>query len=63
MVDFGCQDTDWVDGDDKEVLGAILLWDGLILSNLSMGEGKCNLLECNSGWFGVLKGACRATNG
>ena len=56
MADLGCQDTDRVDGDDKEVLGAILLWDGLILATLSMGEGKCNLLECISGWFGGAKG-------
>ena len=45
MADLGYQDTDRVDGDDKEVLGAILLWDGLILATLSMDEGKCNLLE------------------
>ena len=63
MADLGCQDTDCVDGDDKEVLGAILLWDMLILATLSIYKGKCNLLECISGWFGVLKGAPRATDG
>ena len=63
MADLGGQDTDRVGGDDKEVLGAILLRDGLILAILSMDKGKCNLLECISGWFGVLKGAPRATDG
>ena len=57
MADLGCQDTDRVDGDDKEVLGAILLWDGLILATLSMDKGKCNLLECISGWFGAIRGS------
>ena len=27
MVELGCQDTDWVGGNDKEVLDAILLRD------------------------------------
>ena len=63
MADLGCQDTARVNGDDKEVLGAILLWDGLVLAILSMDKGKCNLLECISGWFGVLKAAPRATDG
>ena len=63
MVDLGCQDTNWVAGDGKEVLGAILLWDGLILVTFSMDKGKCNLLECISGWFSVLKGALRAKEG
>ena len=27
MVKLGCQDTDWVGGNDKEVLDAILLQD------------------------------------
>ena len=31
MVDLGCQDTDWVGGNDEEVLDAIFLQDGLIL--------------------------------
>ena len=31
MVELGCQDTDWVGGNDKEVLDAILLPEGLIL--------------------------------
>ena len=30
MVELGCQDTDWVGGNDKEVLDAILLRKGLI---------------------------------
>ena len=28
MVDLGCQDTDWVGGNVKEVSDAILLLDG-----------------------------------
>ena len=32
MVDLGCQDTNWVGGNDKEVLDAILLRDALILA-------------------------------
>ena len=31
MVELGCQDTDWVGGNDEEVLDGILLRDGLIL--------------------------------
>ena len=31
MVDLVCQNTDWVGGNDEEVLDGILLWDGLIL--------------------------------
>ena len=60
---LGCQDTDRVGGVDKEVLGAILLWDGFILATFSMDKGKCNLLECISGWCEVLKGAPRTTDG
>ena len=31
MVELGCQDTNWVSGNDEEVLDAIFLQDGLIL--------------------------------
>ena len=31
MVDLGCQDTDWVGGNDKDISDVILLQDGLIL--------------------------------
>ena len=31
MVDLRCRDTEWVGGNDKEVLDGILLRDGLIL--------------------------------
>ena len=34
MVDLRCQDTDWVDGNDREVLDAIFGVDGLILLKL-----------------------------
>ena len=44
MVDLGCQDTDWVGGNEKEVLDAILLRDSLILATLSMDKGKCGYL-------------------
>ena len=32
MVELGCQDTDWVGGNDEEVIDATLLRDGLILA-------------------------------
>ena len=31
MVELGCQDTDWVDGNDKEVLDVIFHKDGFVL--------------------------------
>ena len=34
MVELGCQDTDWVGGNDKEVLDGILPQDGLIRKKL-----------------------------
>ena len=37
MVELGCQYTDWVSGNDKEVLDAILLPHGLILT---IGHGQ-----------------------
>ena len=40
MVVLGCQDTDWVGGNNKEVLDAIPLRDGLILVTLSIDKGK-----------------------
>ena len=40
MVELGCQDTDWVDGNDKEVLDGILARDGFILATLGMDKGK-----------------------
>ena len=30
MVELGCQDTEWVDENDKEVLDEILLGDGFL---------------------------------
>ena len=56
MVELGCQDTNWVGGNDKEVLDGILLWDGLILATLSMEKGKYGYLGCTFGWFGALSG-------
>ena len=63
MVDLGCQDTDWVGGNDKDVLDAILRQDGLILATLSVDKGKCGYPSCISGWFGALRGAPRVTDG
>ena len=54
---------DWVGGNDKEFLDAILLLDGLILAILSMDKGKCGYLGCISGWFVALRGPPRATDG
>ena len=60
MTDLGCLDTDWVGGNDKEVLDATLLRDGLILATLSEEKGKCGYLGCISDWFGVLRvSGCR----
>ena len=44
MVDLGRQDTDWVGGNDKERLDAILLPGCLILATLSVDKGKCGYL-------------------
>ena len=63
MVELGCQDTDWVGGNDKEVLDGILLQDGLILAALSVDKGKCGYLGGNSGGFAALRGAPRVTDG
>ena len=63
MVELGCQDTDWVGENDKEVLDAILLPEGLILTTLGMDKGKCGCVGCISGWFGALRVAPRVTDG
>ena len=57
MADSGCQDTDQVGGNNKEVLDTISLWDGLILATLSKNKGKCGYPGCISGWFEALRGA------
>ena len=44
MADLACQDTDWVGGNDRRVLDAILPPDALILATLSMNQGKCGYL-------------------
>ena len=62
MADLGCQDTDWVGGND-DVLDAILQLDGLILATLSMDQGKYGDLGCISGWFFALRGAPRVKDG
>ena len=46
MVDFGCQDTDWVGGNDNDVLTAILLQDGLTLATFGMDKRKYGDLGC-----------------
>ena len=63
MVELGCQDTDWVGGNDKEVLDGILLQDGLILAILGMDKGKCGYVGCISGWFWAPRVAPRVTDG
>ena len=49
MVELRCQDTDWVGGNDEEVLDGILLRGGLILAILGMDKGKCGYVGCISG--------------
>ena len=56
MADLGCQDTDWVGENNKEVLDAILLQDGLKLTTLSMDKGKY-------AYLGALREAPRVTDG
>ena len=63
MVELGCQDTDWVGGNDKEVLDAILPREGLILATLGMDKGKCGYVGCISGWFWAPRVAPRVTDG
>ena len=63
MVELGCQDTDWVGGNDKEVLDGIIPRDGLILVTLSMDKEKCGYVGWVSGWFRVLRRAPRVTDG
>ena len=40
MADLECQYTDWVGGNDKEVLNGNIPRDDLILATLSMDKGK-----------------------
>ena len=63
MVDLGCKDTDWVGGNEKDFLIAILLQDGLTLATFGMDEGKRGNLGCISSCFWALKGAPRVTDG
>ena len=56
MVDSGSQDSNWVGGNDKDVLDVILWQDALIVATLSVDRGKCAYLGCISGWFGALRG-------
>ena len=63
MIELGCQDTDWVSGNDQEGLDGILPWDGLILATLSMDKEKCCDLGCICGCFWALRGAPRVTDG
>ena len=63
VVELGCQDTNLVGGNDKEVLDAILLREGLILATLGMDKGKCGYVGCISGWFWALRVAPRVTDG
>ena len=53
MVEFVCQGTDWVGGDDRDLLEANLLSDGLILAASSMDNEKCGYVGGIFGWFGA----------
>ena len=44
MVDLGCQDTDWVGGNDKECLLAIFLHDDFILATSKWRKEKVVIL-------------------
>ena len=63
MIELGCQDTDWVGGNDEEVLDGILLRGSLILATLGMDKGKCGYVGCISGWFWALREVPRVTDG
>ena len=52
-------DTDGIGGNEKKVLDAILLLDGIILPTLNINKGNCGYLGCISGWFGALRVAPR----
>ena len=54
---------DWVGGNDKEILDAILLLDVLILATFGMDKGKYGYLGCIFGRFGALEGAPGVTDG
>ena len=43
-------------GNDKYILDAILLQDGLLKATLSIDKRNCGYLGCISGWFGALRG-------
>ena len=53
MAYLGFQDTDWVSGNDNEVLNVILRRDSLILCTLNMDKVECGYLRCISGRFGA----------
>ena len=63
MIELGCPGTDLVGGNDKEVLDAILLWEGLILATLGMDKRNCAYVGCISGWFWALRVAPWVTDG
>ena len=63
MVELECQDTDWVGGNDKEVLDATLLRDGLILATLSKEKRKMCLSWVHFWFFWVPEGGPRVTDG
>ena len=50
-------------GNDKYILDAILLQDGLLKATLSMDKRNCGYLGCISGWFEALRGSLRVTDG
>ena len=62
MVNLGSQDTDWVGGNERRCLNAILPLNGQILATLSVDKGKCGYLGSISGWFGDPRGVTRVTD-
>ena len=59
MSELGFQDTAWINGNDIDVLDAILLRDGLILATFTMDKRKYGYFGCISGWFEALRGTPR----
>ena len=44
MIGLGCHDSDWVGGNDRGALDAILPPEGLILATFSVDKGKYGYL-------------------
>ena len=62
MVELGCQDTDWVSGNDRG-FRCDFTPGGSHTSHLGMDKGKWGCVGCVSGWVGALRVAPRVTDG